>query len=86
MHISLTPKLEKMIRDKVESGDYNNASEVVREALRLMAAEEAEYQAKLQSLRALLEAGERSGIAENFSIENLQAELDREAEEEGLDK
>ena len=33
MHISLTPMLDKLIKEKVASGLYNNASEVVREAL-----------------------------------------------------
>jgi antitoxin ParD1/3/4 len=38
MNINLTPKLEEMVREKVKSGLYNNASEVVREALRMMEA------------------------------------------------
>ena len=36
MHISLTPELESRVKSKVESGLYNNASEVIREALRFM--------------------------------------------------
>lgn len=36
MHISLTPELESRVKAKVESGLYNNASEVIREALRFM--------------------------------------------------
>ena len=36
MHISLTPTLESKIKAKVETGLYNNASEVIREALRFM--------------------------------------------------
>ena len=36
MNVSLTPKLEGFIRRKVASGLYNNASEVIREALRLL--------------------------------------------------
>jgi antitoxin ParD1/3/4 len=36
MNVSLTPKLEKYVRAKVKSGAYNNASEVIREALRAM--------------------------------------------------
>lgn len=36
MNISLTPELEKYIRHKVASGLYNNASEVIREALRAL--------------------------------------------------
>ena len=42
MHVSLTPELEKAVKDKVDSGLYNNASEVVREALRLTLRMEAE--------------------------------------------
>jgi len=36
MNVSLTPQLEEFVRRKVASGLYNNASEVVREGLRLM--------------------------------------------------
>ena len=42
MHISLTPELEKAVKAKVQSGLYNNASEVVREALRQVLAREYE--------------------------------------------
>jgi antitoxin ParD1/3/4 len=36
LSINLTDRLERLVREKVESGLYNSASEVVREALRLM--------------------------------------------------
>ena len=36
MNVSLTPELEKFVSEKVETGRYNSASEVVREALRLL--------------------------------------------------
>ncbi len=36
MNVSLTPELEKFVSQKVEAGRYNSASEVVREALRLL--------------------------------------------------
>src|SRR6266498_1159096 len=36
MNVSLTPELESFVRAKVESSRYNSASEVVREALRLL--------------------------------------------------
>ena len=36
MNVSLTPELERLINDKVETGTYQTASEVVREALRLL--------------------------------------------------
>jgi antitoxin ParD1/3/4 len=36
MNVSLTPELDKFVAGKVESGRYTSASEVVREALRLL--------------------------------------------------
>jgi antitoxin ParD1/3/4 len=36
MNVSLTPELERLVEEKVESGFYQTASEVVREALRLL--------------------------------------------------
>lgn len=44
MHISLTPELENAVKAKVQSGLYNNASEVIREALRQSLAREQENQ------------------------------------------
>ncbi len=41
MNVSLTPELEKYVRRKVTSGLYNNASEVIRQALRLLLEQEA---------------------------------------------
>lgn len=42
MHISLTPELENAVKSKVQSALYNNAGEVVREALRQSLARESE--------------------------------------------
>jgi antitoxin ParD1/3/4 len=36
MNVSLTPELEELVNEKVRSGLYQTASEVVREALRLL--------------------------------------------------
>jgi antitoxin ParD1/3/4 len=57
MNISLTPELERMVKQRVESGLYNNASEVVREALRLMPSDEKLYELKLARLRAEIDEG-----------------------------
>lgn len=54
MNISFTDKQEKYIRDLVKSGDYKNASEVVREALR---AHNQEYDKKLVWLRTEIQKG-----------------------------
>lgn len=59
MHISLTPELQNLVKSKVESGLYNNASEVIREALRFMAInQDMVYQMKLDRLRSHLATGE----------------------------
>jgi antitoxin ParD1/3/4 len=78
MNVSLTPQLEAMIRQRVESGRYNNASEVVREALRLL-----EEHERLQHLRSLLAVGledERRGELVEFTPEWIEG-LDRRVEE-----
>ena len=73
MNVSLTPKLEKAIREKVESGLYNNASEVIREALRIAHRQEQEND-WLKRVAAIgyaqLEAGERTRVKskEEFKI------------------
>lgn len=55
MHISLTPELESRVKAKVETGLYNNASEVIREALRFMEThEEWVNEIKLARLREQL--------------------------------
>lgn len=48
MNVSLTPELEQYIRRKVDSGLYSNASEVVREALRLLVGQETTSAGKSQ--------------------------------------
>ncbi len=48
MNVSLTPELEKFVTDKVASGRYTSASEVVREALRLLEREEKSRKEQLE--------------------------------------
>jgi antitoxin ParD1/3/4 len=57
MHISLTERLEAWVREKVESGLYNNASEVIREALRTQMRIEQTREEKLEALRAEIQKG-----------------------------
>jgi len=82
MQVSLTPELEELVRRKLESGFYGDASEVIREALRLLAARDELDRLKLERLRAALIAGESSGLVEDFSMDELMAELDEEARAE----
>ena len=57
MNVSLTPKLEALVRRKVESGLYNSASEVVREALRLLEEHDRIKEMKLEELRKEIQKG-----------------------------
>jgi antitoxin ParD1/3/4 len=58
MHISLTPELEIKVKKKVKSGDYNNASEVIRDALRFWEKNEDLVQhMKLEVLKKRLAVG-----------------------------
>jgi antitoxin ParD1/3/4 len=62
-NVNLTHELDRFVLQKVKSGRYENASEVVRAALRTLEREEQQYQAKLSALRAAINDGDTSGIA-----------------------
>ena len=67
LNINLTPQLEKLVRQKVSSGRYNSASEVVREALRIMEANDELQSLKLEQLRRDIRDGLNSGPARPWS-------------------
>ena len=75
MHVSLTPELESRIKAKVESGLYNNASEVIREALRFMEThEDWVHEIKMASLREQLKVGtQQLDRGEGIAIESKSA-------------
>lgn len=54
MNVNLTPDLERFVQAKVASGLYNSQSEVVREALRLLAERDRAREAHLEGLRGAL--------------------------------
>jgi antitoxin ParD1/3/4 len=64
MNVNLTPQLEAWVQQKVAAGRYNNASEVVREALRLLEERDQEREARLLGLRHAIQEGLDSGPAE----------------------
>ena len=57
MNVSLTPELEQLVADKVVGGRYASASEVVREALRLLEERDVMREAKIEALKAKVAAG-----------------------------
>ena len=82
MHISLTTELEKIVKTKVETGMYNNASEVIREALRFMEQhDELVREMKVERLRAKLTVGAAQAKRREFVDQSL-SEIMEEAKRE----
>ncbi|AWK43846.1 type II toxin-antitoxin system ParD family antitoxin [Photorhabdus laumondii subsp. laumondii] len=57
--VALSPYFEAFIRNQIDSGRYNNTSEVIRAGLRAL--EEREQQVKVESLKSAIMAGIQSG-------------------------
>jgi antitoxin ParD1/3/4 len=78
-NVVLTKRQEKLIETLVEAGRYQNASEVLRDGLRLVEQRAAEDAAKLKVLREAARAGiaalDRGEFKEFENIEDLQAYL-----------
>ena len=81
MNVNLSSKFESYIQQQLDEGTYNNASEVIREALRLKMQQDETYQAKLDALRTAIIQGEESGEATPFDIQDIirEAKTERHA-------
>lgn len=69
MNVSLTPELERLVNQKVATGLYNSASEVIRAGLRLLDEQDQLKQAQLDSLRREVDVGAeqiRSGLGRKY--------------------
>ena len=76
MNVSLTPELENFIQSKVKSGRYLSASEVIREALRLLEERDRLYQARLAELQKEITLGiESAERGEMYDGETVVQEL-----------
>lgn len=75
MNVNLTPQLEELVRSKVASGLYNSASEVVRDALRLMEEQDRIKALRLEQLRAEIQRGLGSGPGEPWDAEAMKRQL-----------
>jgi antitoxin ParD1/3/4 len=72
MNVNLTPELETLVRRKVASGLYGSASEVVREALRLMDEQDQMRAVRLEQLRQDVRKGLESGRSEAWDPDALK--------------
>ncbi len=85
MNVSLTKELEEMINQKVQSGLYNSASEVIREGLRLLNEQDQLRQIRIEELRREVQKGidqVRAGNFTSHTTENLHEFFD-EIKQEG---
>ncbi len=88
MNISLTPELEKLIDQRVKSGLYNSASEVVREGLRLLVERDLLKQMKLDEVRRQIQKGIDAAnrgdvLTEDEALERLKVRRDRALSKKG---
>ncbi len=74
MNISLTPQLEELLKKKVESGFYGSASEVMREALRLLDERDRIQNMRLEELRAEIKKGLESGEPTPLDVKAAKAQ------------
>jgi antitoxin ParD1/3/4 len=81
VNIHLTPELEQLVQSKVQSGRYNSASEVVREALRIMEQRDEVRSIQLQELRSRID----KGLAEADRGEGIDGEVFMQGLIDGLD-
>ena len=76
-NVNLTDELDRFVLEKVQSGRYENASEVVRSALRSLERDEQQYAAKLAALQTAIEEGDNSATVEGdvFSVVRKKLKL-----------
>ena len=86
MNISLTPELEKFVQDKVSSGMYTSASQVIRESLRLLHTHDDLQTQRINQLNQAMDIGLQqlsSGkkISANESYNRMKKKIDKIAKE-----
>lgn len=78
MNVSLTPNLEKLVNDKVASGLYQSASEVIREGLRLLTEQDEIRRRRLKELKQEIAIGlqeARRGESKPLDMAAIKAEV-----------
>lgn len=74
LNVSLTDELVQFVKGKVDSGRYTSASEVVREALRLLEKQDSQEVEKLRWLQQAWKEGIDGGDYRPLDIETIKAE------------
>ena len=71
MNVNLSPVFEQYIRNQLDDGKYNNASEIIREALRMKMQQDEVYNAKIEALRSAIVVGEKSGDLSVYNMDDI---------------
>jgi antitoxin ParD1/3/4 len=74
-NVNLTEELDNFVLAKIDSGRYENASEVIRAALRTLEREEQQFEAKLAALRTAIDQGDASGAVPGDSFRRVRQTL-----------
>jgi len=74
-NVNLTEELDNFVLAKIDSGRYENASEVIRAALRTLEREEQQFEAKLAALRTAIDQGDASGATPGDSFRRVRQTL-----------
>jgi len=74
-NVNLTSELNRFVSKKIKTGRYENASEVVRAALRTLEREEQQYEAKLAAIRSAIDKGDASGVAHGDVFSRVRKRL-----------
>jgi antitoxin ParD1/3/4 len=77
-----SPEISEFIEDLVESGTYQNQSEIIREGLRLL--QEKKAGSKLQQIKSLIEEGDNSGDMVNWSAQDFITRMKRKSNGENI--
>lgn len=76
MDVSLTPELERLVREEVASSRYSSTSEVVHDALRLLQERQELRRLRVEELRREIAVGlEADGLGDLHDGEAVMAEL-----------
>jgi len=78
-NINLTPEMDRYVASRIESGQYANASEVLRAGLRALEWSEREDRVKLEALRVAILTGEESGVAGGDVMGEVRERMRRRA-------
>jgi antitoxin ParD1/3/4 len=74
-NVNLTEELDRFVSTRIEKGRYENASEVVRAALRTLEREEREFEARLAALQTAIDEGDASGISKGNPFTRVRRKL-----------